>query len=29
MTHGPAAGEGLAFSFVGENMSSVCIVGES
>lgn len=29
MTHGPATGEGLVFSFVGENMGSVCVVGES
>lgn len=26
MTHGPATGEGLVFSFVGENMGSVFVV---
>lgn len=29
MTHGLATGEGLVFSFVGENMGSVFVVGES
>lgn len=29
MTHGPATGDGHVFSFVGEDMGSVCLVGRA
>lgn len=29
MTHGPATGDGLVFSFVGEDMGSVRLVGRA